>query len=86
MITRLEAAGLVQRRPCPDDGRAINVTLTEQGWEKVVQAAPGHVETVRRNVLDVLNPQQVSELADLSARILTQLDPESKMFPQDEEP
>jgi DNA-binding MarR family transcriptional regulator len=31
MIDRIEEAGLVERRACPGDRRAINVALTEQG-------------------------------------------------------
>ena len=80
VMSRLEAAGLVTRQPCPEDRRATNVTLTNQGWAKVVHAAPGHVDTVRTIVLDALNPQQVSELSTICAQLLTKLDPDGKMF------
>lgn len=33
MVRKLEAAGHVQRRPSPEDGRAILVELTDSGWE-----------------------------------------------------
>ena len=45
VVRRLEERGLVRRFPCPDDGRATNAQLTEEGWGAVVAAAPGHVET-----------------------------------------
>ncbi|MCU1691754.1 MAG: MarR family transcriptional regulator, partial [Frankiales bacterium] len=35
---RLEGAGLVRRRPHPDDGRALLVELTEQGAEQAREA------------------------------------------------
>src|SRR5690606_28354127 len=43
VVRRLEERGLVERRPCPEDGRATNAVLTERGWGEVVAAAPGHV-------------------------------------------
>jgi DNA-binding MarR family transcriptional regulator len=79
VVSRLEAAGLVERSPCPEDGRATNATLTGAGWEKVVQAAPGHVRTARELVVDALEPEQVGQLAEIARRILTTLDPEQKM-------
>lgn len=79
VVSRLETAGLVERSPCPEDGRATNATLTEAGWEKVVQAAPGHVRTARELVVDALEPEQVGQLAEIARRILTTLDPEQKM-------
>lgn len=79
VVSRLEAAGLVERSPCPEDGRATNATLTEAGWEKVVQAAPGHVRTARELVIDALEPEQVGQLAEIARRILVTLDPEQKM-------
>ena len=33
MIKRLEEKQLVRRSPCPDDGRATRITLTEKGHE-----------------------------------------------------
>lgn len=79
VVRRLEERGLVERFPCPDDGRATNARLTDQGWEVVVAAAPGHVDTVRRHVLDPLTPQQVGQLRDIAAALLTRLDPERQL-------
>ncbi len=44
VVRRLEERGLVERFPCPEDGRATNARLTEAGWTKVVDTAPGHVD------------------------------------------
>jgi DNA-binding MarR family transcriptional regulator len=79
VVRRLEDRGLVERFPCPEDGRATNARLTEAGWAAVVQAAPGHVATVRRNVLDPLAPEQVAQLRDIGDALLTRLDPEGRM-------
>jgi DNA-binding MarR family transcriptional regulator len=75
VITRLEERGLVERIPCPGDGRATNARLTEPGWAKVVATAPGHVATVRSNVIDVLTREQVHELAAIADAILQKVDP-----------
>ena len=80
VLTRLEEAGFVARTPCPEDRRATNVTLTDAGWDKVVQSAPGHVEHVRSLVLDALTPTQIVQLGEISAALLTKLDPDGRMF------
>jgi DNA-binding MarR family transcriptional regulator len=79
VVRRLEDRGLVERFPCPGDGRATNARLTDQGWEVVVAAAPGHVDTVRRHVLDPLTPQQVDELSEIAEALLTRLDPDRQL-------
>jgi DNA-binding MarR family transcriptional regulator len=75
VITRLEERGLVERFPCPQDGRATNARLTDTGWDKVVATAPGHVDTVRAHVIDTLTREQVHQLAQIAGAILEQVDP-----------
>jgi DNA-binding MarR family transcriptional regulator len=79
VVRRLEDRGLVERFPCPEDGRATNARLTETGWGALVAAAPGHVTTVRQNVLDPLSREQVAQLRDIADALLTRLDPEGRM-------
>ncbi|GAA1140125.1 MarR family winged helix-turn-helix transcriptional regulator [Nesterenkonia lutea] len=74
VVSRLEKRGYLRRSPCEEDRRATNAVLTESGWEKVVAAAPGHVEAVRSLVLDGLSPEQVTQLTDITSRILDRLD------------
>ncbi|MCS5719818.1 MarR family transcriptional regulator [Herbiconiux sp. CPCC 205763] len=69
-VARLEQRGWVHRRPDPSDGRYTLATLTEEGREKCTQVTPGHVETVRRLVLDPLTPTQKKQLREISRRIL----------------
>jgi DNA-binding MarR family transcriptional regulator len=79
VVRRLEDRGLVERYPCPQDGRATNARLTAEGWDAVVAAAPEHVATVREHVLDPLTPKQVGELAAIADALLTRLDPDGRM-------
>src|SRR3954468_14117672 len=58
VVRRLEERGLVERAPCPGDGRATNTHLTDAGLRKVHETAPGHVDNVRRHVIDALTPEQ----------------------------
>ena len=66
---RLEEQGWLVRYPDPDDGRVTLASLTEAGYSKVAETAPGHVRTVRRLVFDPLTKQQVRQLSQALARI-----------------
>jgi DNA-binding MarR family transcriptional regulator len=79
VVRRLEDRGLVERVPCPEDGRATNAHLTDAGWDAVVAAAPGHVAAVRRYVLDPLTREQLDRLRDIGDALLTRLDPHGRM-------
>lgn len=79
VVSRLEDRGLVERASCPEDRRATNAHLTDEGWAVIVAAAPGHVETVRRNVIDALTPEQVGQLEEIAEAVLGRLDPDGVM-------
>lgn len=79
VVRRLEERDLVERFPCPDDARATNVRLTPVGWAKVRETAPGHVATVRENVIDALTREQVDQLAAIGDAILGRVDPERRV-------
>ena len=79
VVRRLEDRGLLERFPCPEDARATNVRLTAAGWDKVQQAAPGHVANVRQHVIDALTPEQVAQLRAIGEAILGRVDPDGTM-------
>ncbi|MFE3443081.1 MarR family winged helix-turn-helix transcriptional regulator [Nocardia sp. NPDC059180] len=64
-ITRMEKRDLVARQPIPDDARRTAARLTPRGLEVLVTAAPAHVQSVRRHMIDVLDREQLSSLADI---------------------
>jgi DNA-binding MarR family transcriptional regulator len=68
-VNRLEEAGWVRREPCPTDKRGAEAVMTEKGFAAIEAAAPGHVEGVRRHVFDVLSPEQIRQLGEISAAI-----------------
>jgi DNA-binding MarR family transcriptional regulator len=73
VVTRLERRGLVRRIPDPVDGRCTDAVLTDQGWDLVVRAAPGHAAAVRQLVLDPLTDAQVRNLGEAGQQIIRQL-------------
>jgi DNA-binding MarR family transcriptional regulator len=75
VVSRLESRDLVERFPCPEDRRATNARLTDAGWAKVVETAPGHLETVRAHVIDVLDREQLEALTGICDALLAGLDP-----------
>ena len=63
-VSQLEKAGLVRRRSCTSDDRAVFAVLTHAGEALLERAAPGHVALVRELLIDVLTPEQLTALAD----------------------
>lgn len=75
-VDRLEQRGWVTRRPDPDDGRSTLAVLTDAGRDKVVAAAPGHVNEVRRLVFDPLTKAQVRQLNEIATRVRRAIQPD----------
>jgi DNA-binding MarR family transcriptional regulator len=74
LVTRLEARGFVRREPDPADGRFTIAILTDEGFQALDEAAPGHVAHVRSLVIDVLSPEQLRRLGLAADRIVSRID------------
>lgn len=74
VLRRLEQRGWVVREPSPHDARASDAILTEAGWQQVVAAAPGHVETVQQLIFDGLTDADVADLERICGHIVARLD------------
>ena len=74
LVKRLEERGLVRREPDPADGRFTNAILTDQGFRRLAEAAPGHVAHVRSLVIDVLPAEQLRRLGLVADRITSRID------------
>lgn len=68
-IDRMERADLVGRRGCRSDGRGTYAFLTEHGWDVLVAAAPDHVESVRRHLVDLLTPEEFEAFGSACIRV-----------------
>jgi DNA-binding MarR family transcriptional regulator len=74
VVKRLEDRGLVRREPDPTDGRFTNAILTEDGFQALADAAPGHVAHIRSLVIDVLSSEHLRRLGRDADRILSRID------------
>ena len=72
-IARMEERGLVTREECATDGRGAFVVLTRQGMRAIERAAPSHVASVRRNLIDLLTPAEIDALAAISQKVVAHL-------------
>lgn len=78
VVARMEQRGWVRRTPDPADGRYTLAILTDQGLAKVTEAAPGHVEEVRRLVFDPLTKAQSRQLREIGRRIMRATDTDDR--------
>lgn len=77
VVTRLEKRGWVSRAPDLSDGRYTLATLTDLGWDALVEIAPGHVEVVRSLVIDPLTKAQQRQLLEIGNRIMRAIESSS---------
>ena len=73
-VARLEQAGWVRRESCATDKRGQLAVLTDEGFAALAAAAPGHVEGVRKHLLDPLTAEQVSQLRAISEAVVRHLE------------
>jgi len=69
IVDAFEKRGLVERRTCPEDGRATNAWLTDAGLELAREAQAAHVADVQRVFFDVLSAADLEALAGAFARL-----------------
>lgn len=72
-INQMEAAGLVQRRDDPADGRVVRVGLTARG-HRAVDVALDDLLARERTLLARLSPEEAGQLGGLLRRLLEPLD------------
>ena len=77
----LEGRGLLVREGDLVDGRCIRAVLTDAGWQALLAAVPGHVDTVRELVIDALDPVQLAALRTANEQILRRVDPDQETRP-----
>jgi DNA-binding MarR family transcriptional regulator len=83
---RLEQRGWLRREPDPNDGRASVARLTDSGWQVVQAAAPGHVEAVRRLVIDRLTGPELDALTAAAHGIIDGLEEAGRACAGHEDP
>ncbi|HWI07008.1 MAG TPA: MarR family transcriptional regulator [Solirubrobacteraceae bacterium] len=63
IIDSLQARGLVARRACPHDARAVHAQLSETGLELVIAAQATHFASVQAAFFDQLDYEEIATLA-----------------------
>jgi len=71
-LDRLEARGLVSRKPSETDGRGVEVTLTAEGLRLIDGVLPTHLETEER-LLAALSKAEREQLAETLRTLLESL-------------
>jgi len=74
VVSKLEKRGWVMRTPSPHSRRVTLAALTDEGWQVLVKAAPGHVETVRSLVFEGLAPEDVAALERIAGHIVSRIE------------
>jgi len=52
--------------------------MGDAGRRELVRASPGHIDFVRRTVIDSLDREQLGQLTAIASAITRKLDPEGK--------
>jgi len=73
LLKRLEAGGLVARRPDPADGRGVLVRLTDAGRDRIDAAVPD-MARAERELIRSLPARERSTLVRGLSRLVTNLD------------
>lgn len=72
-LSRMSERGLVRKERCTTDQRGSFIVITEAGRAAIAAAAPGHVEAVRREFIDLLSADQLSVLDEIANLVLQHL-------------
>ena len=66
--------GLVVRRQCSEDRRRSYAMLTDDGWNRLREAAPTHVRGVRAHFVDRLTERQLANVANALSSVSIDLE------------
>lgn len=75
MSDRMEAAGLVERKPCPTDRRGIFVVLTDEGRRILQAATPVHLRGIGEHFADHLDGPTARSLSTALDNVIAVLRP-----------
>ncbi|WP_446666197.1 MarR family winged helix-turn-helix transcriptional regulator [Flexivirga sp. B27] len=71
--TRLQRRGWVRRSPAPDDGRGIQLNLTDEGLAAVTSAARVHATGVQEHLIRQMDPALFQSLGAAMGKVRTHL-------------
>jgi DNA-binding MarR family transcriptional regulator len=69
VATRMEAAGLIRREPCPSDRRGINAVITAEGRRAARRAAVVHLGGIQSHFARHLDDAELKALAGAMRKV-----------------
>jgi DNA-binding MarR family transcriptional regulator len=69
LAMELEREGLVERQRDTTDTRSTRVAATQAGRDRLLEAAPVYLSTIRRHLFDGLSEREVKQLARILERV-----------------
>ncbi len=70
LVSRMEQAGLVERRPCPTDLRGTIAALTPTGTAALRRARPVHLRGIREHFASQLSDDETRALRSAFGKVL----------------
>jgi len=69
LIDRMNSAGLVERKPCPEDRRVVYCVITAEGRAAYNRVSPGHNGRVQERFMQYLNREDVAALRRIFSKV-----------------
>lgn len=69
VVDRMERAGLLRRRACPEDRRSSFAVMTAAGMQRLNETLPGHLELIERWFTGLLDPAALHAVLDGLRRV-----------------
>jgi DNA-binding MarR family transcriptional regulator len=81
VATRMEAAGLIRREPCPSDRRGINAVITPEGRRAARRAAVVHLAGIQSHFGRHLDDRELEAVATAMGKVFRAEAPRGATLP-----
>ncbi|CAM3897204.1 MarR family winged helix-turn-helix transcriptional regulator [Kibdelosporangium persicum] len=78
VVDNLRSRGLVEKRRTDSDGRGYNAVLTPPGLQRLRSAYPTHLASVRKRVVDLMDPDLIGPVGKQLVAVAERLYSECK--------
>jgi DNA-binding MarR family transcriptional regulator len=78
LVEELAADGFVEKSRSAGDGRGMDVTLTQRGLDRLVEAYPTHLASVRRRIMDHIDRASSREFGQAIAAVVQSFEDETE--------
>lgn len=70
LVAELDGRGLVRRTPAQDDSRAVQVTITDAGRQRLREAQPTHHQGLQHWLFSRLSSRDITDLGRITGKVL----------------